>query len=284
MQLCFFSKHLASSSIEQMAVALRAVGLDSVDLTVRPNSHIAPERVEEELPHAYEVLRAQGIRIAMITTNLTDAHDPLTTKVLSTAARCGISHYKLGYYSYAGFGTIRQQRQEVRAKLRDMAELNAQLGIVGGYHNHSHNFFGAALGDIDYALQDADARWMGCYFDVAHASIEGGSSGWLQGLDLLAERIVMLAVKDYAWTQNKGYAGGRRFHVDWQPLETGNTPWPQALRCLRQVNFQGPVSFHAEYQDNPAYAEPETYLQEVARDVKLFRQWMAEAGLQEDAA
>jgi sugar phosphate isomerase/epimerase len=275
MQLAFFSKHLATTPVDEMSQPLRAIGLESVDLTVRPGGHVEPERVQDELPRACEVLLAQGIRVAMITTNLVDAGDPLTTKVLSMAARCGISHYKLGYFAYEGFGTIRRQRQEVQARLRDMAQLNGEFGIVGGYHNHSHDYFGASVGDVAYALEAADPRWLGCYFDAAHASIEGGSSGWVQGLDLLAERVVMLAVKDYGWTENAGYAGGRRFRVRWEPLQNGNVPWPAVLRCLKRSGFNGPVSLHAEYQEHGELAEEE-YLQQVARDVQTWNGWCAE--------
>ncbi|MDF2439667.1 MAG: hypothetical protein JWN98_651 [Abditibacteriota bacterium] len=136
MQLCVFSKHLAGPPLEETARRLRAMGISAIDLTVRAGGHIEPERVQDELPRAHEVLAAHGVRIAMITTGIVDATEAHTAAVLRTAHLVGVSHYKLGYYSYEGFGTLRKQREEVRSKLRDLAQLNGEVGIVGGFHNH----------------------------------------------------------------------------------------------------------------------------------------------------
>lgn len=279
MQLCVFSKHLAGPSLEETAQRLRALNILAIDLTVRAGGHIEPERVKDDLPRAHEVLGANGVRIGMITTGILEATEAHTAAILRTAHLVGVSHYKLGYYGYKGFGTLRAQRADVRAKLRDLAQLNGEIGIVGGFHNHSHNFFGASLHDIAHVLESIDPQHIGLYFDAAHASIEGGSSGWIQGLDGLSERVVMLAVKDYRWVE-RGYGGGRSFGVQWNPLENGNVPWPEVLKYLKQSGFDGPVSLHSEYQGNHSFRDLTTdeVFEQTARDVIVFRQWLREAG------
>ncbi len=52
-------------------------GFRAVDLTVRPDGHVLPERVEDDLPRAVETLRRSGLTVPMITTAITDANDPL---------------------------------------------------------------------------------------------------------------------------------------------------------------------------------------------------------------
>lgn len=279
MQLMVFSKHLAGPPLDHVAERLRAMDIDAIDLTVRPGGHIAPERVEDDLPQAAEVFKGHGVRIGMLTTNITDADDPTAPKILRTAARLNIGFYKLGYYSYQGFGTLRKQRGEVAAKVKDLAALNQEVKIQGGFHNHSANIFGASLWDIEHVLQNVPHEAMGLYFDPAHATIEGGSQGWLQGMDLLQERIVMLAVKDYEWVEQGGYSGGRRFKVQWCPLEQGNVRWTQVLQHLRQTGYKGPVSLHSEYQGKSSFKDLSTdeVFEQTARDAVLFRKWIADS-------
>src|SRR5690349_13417445 len=88
--LCFFSKHLQDFSYDQLGKALHDAGFAGVDLTVRPDGHVLPARVAEDLPRAYEAIRAQGIQVPMISTGLLSASDPAARPTLKTAARLGI--------------------------------------------------------------------------------------------------------------------------------------------------------------------------------------------------
>jgi sugar phosphate isomerase/epimerase len=271
-----FSKHLMGLSLQELGQHLRAIGLTSIDLTVRPGGHVEPERVEDDLPRTAEILAAQGVSIGMITTAITRADENCSTRVLRTAATLGIGYYKLGYYYYDGFGTLRAQREEAVAQLRDLAALNQEVGIHGGFHNHSADSLGALPGDIDYVLRNVSPEAIGWYCDPMHACIEGGSAGWMMALDLLQERLTMLAVKDFHWLNSKhGYAGARRHSVLMCPLLEGNTPWQQVLALLHRINFQGPVSFHGEYSDVATFTSPmpQQVLQLLEKDLEVFERW-----------
>jgi sugar phosphate isomerase/epimerase len=116
------------------------------------------------------------------------------------------------------------------------------------------------------------------YLDPAHALIEGGGSAWRMGMDLLDDRIGMLAVKDFRWVDGKHrYGGGRRHSVEFCPLEQGNTPWPEVLGILREIGFDGPVSFHSEYQGPHSYDDLgwREVIAQAARDIAVFRAWQA---------
>lgn len=278
MQLMVFSKHLAGLPLDEVARRLVAMQIDAVDLTVRPGGHIEPERVTEELPHAVEMLGQGGVRVGMITTSITDAHDPNTPKVLRVAAELGIRYYKLGYYIYEGFGTLRQQRLEVAARLQDLAALNREAGIHGGFHNHSAGYFGASLWDAMHILEPIDPAVLGIYFDAAHATVEGGGQGWLMALDLIAPRISMLAVKDFRWVAGAFHAGARRNRPEWCPLADGTTPWPQVLKHLLEAGFHGPVSLHSEYQGRDSFKDLsiDEVFEQTARDAVVFREWLGD--------
>jgi len=73
---CFFSKHLPDLNWTDLAAATIDMGFDGIDLTVRPKGHVPPERVAEDLPRAFDAIRAKGTTISMITTELTSASQP----------------------------------------------------------------------------------------------------------------------------------------------------------------------------------------------------------------
>jgi hypothetical protein len=57
LKICIFSKHLQWASISDAASIARDVGFDGVDITVRAEGHVLPERVETDLPAAVEAVR-----------------------------------------------------------------------------------------------------------------------------------------------------------------------------------------------------------------------------------
>jgi L-ribulose-5-phosphate 3-epimerase len=215
----------------------------------------------------------------MLTTNITDT-SKVNETILRTASKLGIKFIKLGYWEYAGFGQLHKQRAEVKARCNDIAGLCADMGITAGFHNHSDVYIGASPWDIEYAIHDTPKQAMGLYWDPAHATIEGGSSVWEQGLDLLSDRLVMLAVKDFRWANGKHrYAGGRIQSMEFCPLEMGNTPWPLAIKRLRELKFDGPISFHSEYQGQFSFKDLTVgeVIEQTKKDVTLFRNWWDEA-------
>ncbi|MBA2479686.1 MAG: sugar phosphate isomerase/epimerase [Planctomycetes bacterium] len=279
-----FSKHIAAAGpvaevCSAIGARLHRIGVGAVDLTVRPKGHVDSERAEDDLPAAQSALATHGVRIGMLTTGITEA-DAASERILRTAARLGIRTYKLGYFMYRGFGSLRDQRREVAARLKDIAAMNRALGVHGGFHNHSDDYFGANLADADSALDGIDRSDIGIYLDPCHAVIEGGSQGWLMALDLVAQRVSMLAVKDFHWVPGKGgYAGGRANSVQFCPLADGNTPWPAVLSVLARVHFDGPVSFHSEYQGSASFRDLDfdQVADQTAADISLFTGWLRAA-------
>lgn len=274
LQIALFTKCVQDYPLEKLADKLHQMDIKFLDLTVRPGGNVEPEQVEEQLPKIHEKLLNAGISINMITSNIIDASDKNTQKILKTAASLGIKYYKLGYFMYKGFGTLSTQRDEVKKRVEELSVLNKEIGIHGGFHNHSDDFFGASLWDVYYVIKDTDPESMGAYLDPAHALIEGGSAGWKMGMDLIADRISMLAVKDFMWLDGKeGYAGARRHSLKMCPLSEGNVLWDEVMQILQKINFSGPVSIHSEYKGPHSFRDlnSDEVLEQTKKDIVFFK-------------
>ncbi|MCA9932499.1 MAG: sugar phosphate isomerase/epimerase [Anaerolineales bacterium] len=274
-----FGEFFQDLPLAEFGEQVRRMGITAVDLPIRPDSLITPAQAETDLPRAAQTLATVGIRIAKLTTNIRDAYHPHTRPILQTARALGITHYQIGSWLYRNFGDLRPLRHEIRARLRDLAALNAELGLCGLIQNHSCEQFGANLADLGFVLQDIPPQHVGIYYDPAHATIEGGGQGWLMSLDLIADHIAALGVKDYRWVMgNQRHCGGqRRQSAEFCPLGDGHTPWTELLPLLRRIGFAGPVVFFGEYRDENCFAilDAAAALNQTAADIHTFEGFMA---------
>ncbi len=270
--ICLFSKHLPAMDWKRMSQAVKKLGFGGVDLTVRPGGHVLPERAADDLPKAVEAIRAEGLKVPLITTALTSAGDPTAKPILSTAGKLSIPFFKPGYYRY-NFVDVRNELQKAMNDFRSLTEVSKQSGVQCGFHNHE-NYVGAQLWDVAQTIDQLDQKWVGYYFDIRHAVAEGGGAGWKIALNLVAPRIKMIAVKDSYW--EKTSKGWRQVNC---PLGEGMVDWKAYFKTLRQANFQGPISLHLEYEiaGATAAAQEENTLVAAQKDLDFLKARLREA-------
>jgi sugar phosphate isomerase/epimerase len=266
MKLVMFSKKLIDLDFAGLARVLSDLGLDGVDLTVRPKGHILPEGVARDLPRAVEVMSAHDLEVAMLTTAVTSADEPSAEGIFRTASDCGIGFLKLGYWRYRGFGNIFEQLDEVREDLKGISRLAAEYGVVAGVHIHSGEYMSATADLVSRSLEGLDTENIGAYIDPGHMVLEGGLSGWRIGMDLLRGVIKMVAVKDFGWERLPGEP--KRWRVSHLPLSEGMVPWKEVFAHLKEVSFDGPVSLHSEYEG----MDPETVIAQTSSDLAYLRE------------
>lgn len=257
-RLCIFSKHMASLNYEDLGREAKRIGFDGVDLTVREKGHVLPPRAAEDMPRAVEAIRAAGLSVPMITTNLVSALDPTARPILSTAARLKIPYFKPGY-SYYQKESIEKTVEIARSATGGLVELGKEYGIEAGYHNHSGRYVGAAVWDTRSMIVSMDPRWIGYYFDPAHATIEGGLGGWKISLDIVLPRLKMVAIKDFYWDKSGG-----KWKLTWCPLGEGMVDWQTVFAAFARARFSGPISLHVEYHTTDEMAA-------IARDFEFMK-------------
>jgi sugar phosphate isomerase/epimerase len=278
MQLVMFSKHLAPLPIDGAADVIHELGFDGVDLTVRPAGHVLPEDVTAGLPAAVETFRSRGLAVPMITTGVTSA-DNAAEAIFRAAAGCEIRSLKLGYWTYRPFGTLMGQIDAARRDLDGIERLAAATGVCACVHTHSGDFLSATDAGLYLLLRDRDPQFVAAYLDPGHMTVEGGLGGWQQGIDLLQDRIRLVAVKDFGWvrTDAGGSASWRPLMV---PLEEGIVRWPEVFARLHQVGFDGVVSLHSEYQGSHSWRDLslEELIDQTRADLHYLRPVIDKAG------
>jgi sugar phosphate isomerase/epimerase len=284
-KISMFSKHLQWLDYENMARVAAEIGLDGVDLTVRPQGHVLPENVEKDLPKAIEAVKKTGLNIYMIATAIVDADDPFTDRILKTAGSVGIHHYRTGWMHYDDKRPVEENISLVQEKLSKLAKLNEKYSISGEYQNHSGIgsegiYFGGALWDLAGVLKNINSPWIGSQYDIYHATDEGAST-WPIALKLISPWIRSIDIKDFKWVEKDG-----KSKTESVPLGEGMVDFKHYFSMLKELNIQVPVSLHCEYPlggaesgANQLTMKEEDVISAMKKDLALLKKYLAEAGL-----
>lgn len=275
--ISIFSKHLQWLDYPEMAETAAELGFDGVDLTVRPGGHVLPERVTRDLPKAVKAVRDVGLDVPMISTAVTSVNEEYTDAILRTAGELGIQNYRLGWIPYNQKISIPENLELFKERLNLLASLNRQYAIKADYQNHSGTSFGASAWDLWYVLKDIDNEWIGCQYDIRHATVEGANS-WPLGLELISPYIGTMDIKDFHWVKKED---------GWQiknvPLGEGMVDFKLFFKLLNQFSVRTPLSIHYEYPLGGAEhgatslsTEREKVLTGIQKDLKTLSGWMNE--------
>jgi len=300
--IVYFSKHLQWLDWEPMAATAAELGFDGLDVTVRPEGHVEPERVQDDLPKVAEIVRHAGLELPMITASIVDRNSPSAEAIIRTASQLGIHRYRWGWFAWAddrklpdltNFRPGRERPtgllvdvparlQQLQKPVGDLARLNETYGVCAMYHNHSGPLVGASVWDLWVLLKDRDPRWVSVNFDVAHATVEGGFGGWVNSTRLIAPFIRGIAIKDFKWGKNARGA----WEPQWCPLGEGMVNFPAYFAMLKEAQFSGPVQLHTEFPlggvedgaKKPTLGRAEI-LAAIRKDLNTLKGWMRDAEL-----
>ncbi len=263
-----FTKSLQDLSYEKTAEAAVQVGWEGIECPVRAKGHVLPERVDEDLPRMAEALKAKGLELLVLATDIRGADETGTEKLLRAAARLGVRLYRLGPMRYKEGAPLPRQLDEIRARLKDLAALNKDLGVTGLIQNHSGNgYVGAALWDLHELVKDFDPRQLGVHYDIGHATVEAGLS-WPTGFALVKERVGAVIVKDFYWKHAPGEGG----KTVWCPIGQGSIN-PKFFAMLRASGFKGPITMQFEYPLEGGHSL-ESRLRAMKEDNRKLREWL----------
>ncbi|HEY0968384.1 MAG TPA: TIM barrel protein [Opitutaceae bacterium] len=263
-----FGKPFIHLNLEEAADLVAEVGWDGIDCPVRATlAAIKPERVEEDLPPMVEALKRRGKTVPIVTTDIVRL-DARAEKVLRTLAALGIKSYRFGFVRYPKDRPAPQRLQEFSAALRDLSAINRELGLRGGYQNHSGtDYLGATIWELWLAMKDLEPGTVGLCYDIGQAMVEGGLS-WPTQMTLLQSQWLAIQIKDFVWEN----ATPRGWDVRWCPLGQGRVT-PAVLDTIAYRTFAGPLIQHHEHI--PPRMPRAELVASLKREFETLRSWLA---------
>ena len=211
-----------------------------------------------------ETLKKRGLVVSILTSDIL-VPNARAEKVLRTAKALGIHRYRIGFTDYDLSKPIAPQLADMKAAARDLAALNRELGLQGGFQNHSGpKNIGAPIWDIREIVQGLDPAHIGICFDIGHATIEGGYA-WPIHARAVEPFLTAVFVKDFSWQKVNN-----AWKAKWCPLGDGMVH-KDIFDWLKTTAYRGPISQHFEYQEG---AGPEQIAAK-KRDLAMLKSWLA---------
>jgi sugar phosphate isomerase/epimerase len=224
-------------NFDDAATLTAEAGIDGIDCPVRPGGEILPEHAVQEMRQYAAALRKRGLQMPLLTTAITSVASPNTEDILRTAKQLGAQYYRLGFVNKQADAPPGKQVREIRAKLKELAPLNKQIGIGAIFQNHSasgRGYVGGDLSELYEVVKDFDPAQIGVAFDIGHALVTHGED-WRRHFERLKSHLRVAYVKDV----KRG--GG------WVPFGQGDVGSTGYFKLLKDLGCRAPVSLHIEF-------------------------------------
>lgn len=256
---------------DEMAQTLDEIGLD-LELTLRKNGHITPEKAPDELPVMAAALAKKNRRILWVALDTVRPDEPHWEKAIRVAKQAGVPQYRHRGFRYAPGKPLKAQIANFNSMAKEFAAVNKEVGIQGVYQIHSGaSMAGSAAWDLDLILDGVDPRHFGVAFDPRHVMIEQGQS-WPNAIQLLAPRTVALCMKSFKWD------GDQVVDV---PLGQGRVQKPVVDQIIAAHGGPLPICIHVEYFKNAAgklypvpFAQRAAIVEAFRADARVLRNWL----------
>lgn len=230
-----------NDAIEALADRMAALGVQGIELPIRPGYQVTPENVTQALPNVVRVLKDRGLTIASVAAPLDDA-------IIKACGDNGIDIVRtmvgvdLGKARYAE--TIAQHR----ARYDELLPLLDATGVRIGVQNHSGNCIGSAIG-LFHLMEKYDPRHVCAILDMAHCGIAGEPIEL--SVDLLWERMPNLINFKNAFRKrvNGPEEAEAVFETHWTTGPNGAYSWSGLVKELRRRDFSGWFVLPGEYSD-----------------------------------
>lgn len=272
--IAIFEKVFEGLDFGELADAVAETGADGIEATIRPGGHIEPERAADLVPKMAEALKKRGCSILIAATQIDSVDNPFAESLLRTLKDSGVDYYRMGYYWLDVNRPGLPQLESAASKARELAALNAEIGIQGLYQNHSAGgdrnrvYLGALGWDAAWILKNIPPEHLGVAMDTRHLKQETGTS-WRSAVIACKPHIRSIYLKDGVWE------GERSERVRGVPLDEGFVDL-SVFNFIRAGLEPMPLCLHMEwlgYRIFPKSEIPDA-IQAHRKDIATIRRWL----------
>ena len=260
--LAIFTKPWKALSLPELALHIRSLGFDLIELPVRPGFQVEPGNIERDLPAAVKLLGEHGVRVLNLTADV-----PLDDESLySACAEAGIGMNRVMFWQREqDYWTAEAEaRRQLDAALPFCEQYDFQIGI----QNHSGPFVPVNEMGMYHLVKDYDPRHVAAVWDPAHNALEGMNSD--SALDVLAPHLCVVNLKNAYWRRISGpEAEIAEWSIYWTSGAQGRASWSKVIAKLKAIDYRGPICFSAEYSDEERVNEL------IVRDLAFARRLLA---------
>jgi len=245
-QRIMFTKPFKGRELDTILESVRGLGFDGLDFAVRPGYAVNPDNFEVELPRAARRAREAGLTIPLITPLRAVEADDATERLWASAAEIGAEFLKVGYWTFEPKQCYHKEIDRIRRSMEGLARLAEKYGVRAAVHQHSGAFYGSTCCSVMEMVRGFDPAHVCVYMDPGHLSVDGEIPSMAFGI--IGEYLGAIALKNPRYV-SRPEGKAVRWERDWNcKLAEGLVDWPEVFRLAAEGGFDGPLSFHSEWE------------------------------------
>jgi len=136
-------------------------------------------------------------------------------------------------------------------------------------------FLISPIWDLQQVLSKLKSEWIGCRYDIRHATVEGAVS-WPVGLKAVQPYVKSLDIKDFAWEQDQN-----KPRLVNKPIGEGWVDFKKYISLVNDLSIRGNFTMHFEHPLGGANKgkykidiPPETVIKAMKKDLTTFKQFI----------
>lgn len=239
-KLAVFTKPWADD-IEAVADRMNKLGVQGIELPIRPGYQVTPDTVGTSLPRVVKVLEQHGLEIASVAAPLDDA-------IISACGDNGVKLLRSMVSIDLKKAGYAKTIADCRKRYDELIPLLDKTGVSIGIQNHSGNAVGSAIG-LFHVIEKYDPRHVCAILDMAHCAVAGEPIDL--SVDLLWDRMPDLVNFKNAYRErvNGPEESEAAFRTHWTTGRHGGFSWSALVNELRRRDFTGWFVLPGEYTD-----------------------------------
>lgn len=264
MKYAVFTVSLPDSTPEQAVSLLRDAGYDGVEwrVTDQAPSDGPPgfwvgnrctwplSSLIDDAPRIRALTEAAGLTMPSVGTYVTCENLALVEQAMQGVARLGAPQLRVNVAKYDGSVSYLKVRDRSLGQYREVSDLAKQYGVRALLEIHPGNLTPSASAAASF-LQSFDPRYVGAIHDAGNM-VHEGYEHYRLGLEVLGPYLGHVHLKNGQWARAGVRPDGSvAWRTEWAAVSQGMVDMAALLRALRQVGYDGWLSFEDFSTDGP---------------------------------
>ncbi|MEP6754293.1 MAG: sugar phosphate isomerase/epimerase family protein [Chthonomonadales bacterium] len=235
-----FTKHFKELQIPALIDASHTIGVQGIDMAVRPEYPVHAGNVRTALPAAARDLRKANLTLPLVSTpvEFVDPDSKFADDLYSACHDAGIENVKIGYFEFND-KPYYEQLANARKQIDKFAKLGSRFGVRTLLHTHSGKHLGLNVSGMMDLTRDLNPFEVGIYVDPGHLAINGEPLD--MGIRMPGDKLSMVGLKDFKRRSAPPYI------ADWVPMGEGVVDWKLVANTLKSVKYRGWMSIFCEW-------------------------------------
>lgn len=226
--------------LPELVRRVRSLGLDGVELPVRPGYQVEPANVAKGLKEAVKVFAGEGLKIGSVA-------GPTDEATIAACGEAGVPIIRIcvGIDLSVGY---RATEESVRRQFDALVPALEKHRVTIGVQNHCDICVGSAIG-IVHLIEKYDPRHVCAVLDMAHCAVDGEPEE--MALDIVWPHMHGLINFKSAFHRrlNGPEEVEARFAVHWTTCHHSGYSWSKMVGLLKDRRYRGDVCLPAEYSN-----------------------------------